>query len=134
MRLARLVHPKLLALSAVALFALAGCSGDSGAASSEQSDTGSSSAGGDAVSLVAVDNDFEPTDLEVPAGQEVTVEFTNDGEAPHTFTSEELGVDTGTIDSGESKTVTFMAPESDTEFVCTIHAESDDMVGTIGVK
>ena len=124
---------KILALSATAAFVLAGCGGSGEeAAGGSASDSGDS--GGSAIPLVAIDNEFDPAELEVPAGKEVTVEFTNDGEAPHTFTSEELGIDTGTIEAGDSKTVTFMAPEDDTEFVCTIHAESDDMVGTIGVK
>ena len=125
---------KLVALSVVALFALGACGGDSETETS--SDSGSSSGGGsgDAVALVAVDNAFEPTELEVPGGEEVTVEFTNEGETTHTFTSEELGVDTGNIDAGASQTVTFTAPDGDTEFVCTIHEGTDDMVGTIVVK
>ncbi len=125
---------KVLALSAVAVFGLAACGGgDDSAETSAPADAGGGG-GCEQVTLSAVDNEFDPTELAVPGGGEVTVEFTNDGQAIHTFTSEELGFDTGNVDPGDSKTVTFTAPDGDTEFVCTIHVESDDMVGTIVVE
>jgi plastocyanin len=85
--------------------------------------------GGATVSIAALDNSFDPAELSVPSG-EVTVEVTNDGENPHTFTSEELGFDTGTLQGGESKTVTFEAPSEATPFECTIHGASG-MTGEI---
>jgi plastocyanin len=81
------------------------------------------------VTLSAVDNSFEPSELAVASG-EVTVEFTNDGENPHTFTSEELGFDSGTIQPGDSKSVTFEAPDKATPFECSIHGSSG-MTGEI---
>lgn len=85
--------------------------------------------GGATVSIAAQDNSFDPAELSVPSG-EVTVEFTNDGENPHTFTSEELGFDTGTLQGGESGTVTFEAPSETTPFECSIHGASG-MTGEI---
>ncbi len=123
---------KALALGSFALVTLGACGG-SGTASDSSASSGNGG-GGAQVTLSGIDNEFEPTDLTVPGGGEVTVEFTNNGETVHTFTSEELGFDTGNVLSGESKTVTFTAPDGETEFVCTIHAESDDMVGTIVVE
>jgi plastocyanin len=100
--------------------------------SEPSADTGSENAGSDAsASVAAVDNAFEPTELELSAGEETTVSFTNDGDAPHTFTSEELGFDSGTVEPGATAEVTFTAPDEESTFVCTIHEQSDDMVGTI---
>lgn len=82
-------------------------------------------------SISAVDNAFEPNELQLTAGEEVTVSFTNEGANPHTFTSDELGFDTGSVEPGATAEVTFTAPEEETAFVCSIHEESDDMVGTI---
>ncbi|HEU4488758.1 MAG TPA: cupredoxin domain-containing protein [Actinomycetota bacterium] len=110
----------LIGAAALALV-LGACGGDGGGSSS--------GGGGGEVTLSAVDNSFEPSELAVASG-EVTVEFTNDGENPHTFTSEELGFDSGTIQPGDSKTVTFEAPDEATPFECSIHGSSG-MTGEI---
>ena len=121
----------LLASTALVLgLFLGACGGDM-----ERTDTSAPPApagGGDSISLSAVDNEFEPAELSVGSG-EITVDFTNDGETVHTFTSEELGFDSGNVDPGESASVTFTAPDGPIEFVCTIH-ESTGMVGTISPK
>ncbi|MDP9068389.1 MAG: cupredoxin domain-containing protein [Actinomycetota bacterium] len=121
---------RLIVASLAALFLLGACSNGAEPAA-EPAPAAGGGGGNSSTSISAVDNEFEPTELALTAGEEVTVTFTNDGEAPHTFTSEELGFDTGTVDPGASAEVTFTAPEEETPFVCTIHAESDDMVGTI---
>jgi plastocyanin len=111
---------KVLVIIATSLFAACGGGEDSGGGGG----------GGEAdVTISAVDNSFDPAELSVPPG-EVTVEFTNDGENAHTFTSTELGFDTGTIPGGESDTVTFTAPSEATPFECTIHGASG-MTGEI---
>ncbi|CAN5546258.1 MAG: cupredoxin domain-containing protein [Actinomycetota bacterium] len=94
----------------------------------ESSGTGDGGGGG-GLTLSAQDNSFSPSELAVSSG-EVTVEFTNDGSNPHTFTSEELGFDSGTVAAGESKSVTFEAPEAATDFECSIHGASG-MTGKI---
>lgn len=122
------------AIFAVAALSLSACGGNSGAEEAESAAGADAGSGGNEISLSAIDNEFEPTTLEVPAGEEVTVNFTNDGDTIHTFTSEELGFDSGNVESGDSKTVTFTAPDGEVEFVCTIHLESDNMTGTIVPK
>lgn len=119
---------RLLIASLAAAFLLIACSdgAEPGAGSAETGMGPKSSA-----SIAAVDNEFDPTELKLTPGEEVTVTFTNNGETIHTFTSEELGFDTGNVDPGASAEVTFTAPEEETPFVCTIHEASDDMVGTI---
>ena len=119
---------RLILVSAAVAIALGGCSNGTEPSGGSSADAGGPSS---TSSITATDNEFDPAELEVTAGEEVTVTVTNDGEAPHTFTSEEAGFDSGTIDPGESADVTFTAPEEDVPFVCTIHEQSDDMVGTI---
>ena len=88
----------------------------------ESSDVGDDASG--ELTVSAKDNFFEPTAVSVPAGEEVTIEFTNDGKAPHTFTSSELDVDSGTVKPGDSTTLTFAAPDASTQFACSIHGAS----------
>jgi plastocyanin len=119
------VTARILIGAAALALVLGACGGDGGGSSNG----GSSSGGGGEVTLSAVDNSFDPSELSVPSG-EVTVEFTNDGENSHTFSSKQLGFDTGTIQPGDSKTVTFEAPDKATPFQCNIHASSG-MTGEI---
>jgi plastocyanin len=117
----------VLVAVAMLVFVATGCGGGGGG------DTGGGGGGETAeVELTTQDNVFEPKELSVPAGAEVTVTVTNDGESPHTFTSEDLGFDE-TVDPGASTDVTFTAPDADSEFVCTFH-ESQGMTGTIVVE
>lgn len=118
----------MIATLAAALF-FAGCSGGTQPAAGS-SDTGGSTGSAE---VIAVDNEFEPTELALTPGEEVTVTFTNNGETVHTFTSEELGFDTGNVEAGDSAEVTFTAPDEESPFVCTLH-EASDMVGTITVE
>lgn len=119
---------RLIIGSLAAVLLLGACS-----SGSESASTSSSGEDGPASSdsISSVDNEFEPTELKLTPGEEVTLTFTNNGETIHTFTSDELGFDTGNVDPGASAEVTFTAPEEETRFVCTIHEGSDDMVGTI---
>ena len=129
------IAKRSLILASVAVLALTGAAcGGSDEGTSETTSSGSedagSGSGGDSISVVAQDNEFDPTSIAVPSDGEVTIEFTNEGAAPHTFTVPGSDVDTGTVDPGESATVT-LSGEDGTEFVCTIHLESDDMKGEI---
>lgn len=115
----------VVGLGAVAVLGAA-CGGDD-----DPADGGMNAGGGGGVQVSAVDNEFDPSTLEVPAGGDVEVSFTNDGENPHTFTVSDLDVDTGTVEPGGSASVTIPAIESDTEFVCLVHPE---MKGTLTAK
>ena len=73
---------------------------------------------------------FEPVSLQGEAGQELTLIISNEGQAPHTFTSDDLGVDES-VKPGKQATVTLTFPESGSaEFHCEIHP---DMTGSIEV-
>jgi len=78
-------------------------------------------AGGEAIAVSAHDNDFAPGTIEVEAGQPVTLEIANDGNAAHNFVIDDLDVSSGTLDDGDVVTISLTAPEGTTEFVCTFH-------------
>ena len=78
-------------------------------------------ASGDAVKVVARDNDFVPAEIKGKAGEEIAVEVTNSGDSPHNFVLKDLDVSSGTLESGKVATVKFVMPGTPTEFVCTFH-------------
>jgi plastocyanin len=76
---------------------------------------------GDAIKVVAEDNEFRPVEIKGTAGEEVTVEVTNQGDSPHNFVIKELDVSSGTMESDKVVTMNFTMPDARTEFVCTFH-------------
>jgi plastocyanin len=89
--------------------------------------TGEAAAGGPAqasagpreVDVGAVDFGFEPNDASVAAGGKVRV--TNKGKAPHTFTLDDVALDSGTIDPGSSADLTAPDAPGSYSYRCTIH-------------
>jgi plastocyanin len=125
------IMKRLLAILALAVLTLSACGGDSDNGGNSGQEEGSSDGGASStLSVAAQDFQFSPTELNVEPGAEVTIEFTNEGEAPHTFTSEDVDVDES-LDPGGSTTISFTAGESGTiEWHCTIHTS---MTGTISI-
>lgn len=75
---------------------------------------------------------FEPTVLQGEAGQTITLEAFNEGEAAHTFTSDELGVDEE-LQPGDEATIEVTFPDSgQVVFQCRFHA-GQGMRGAIEV-
>lgn len=113
-----------------------------GACGSEESDGGTATdsgtgtdngggGGGSTIEVVAQDFKFDQTSLDVEPGAEVTVTLTNEDDAEHTFTIEELDVEAEAA-GGETADATFTAPDSGSyEFICEYHP--DDMRGTLSV-
>jgi nitrite reductase (NO-forming) len=123
-RLARWALRAVITVTALGV-ALAACSNSSDPVGT----VGSGPAAGDAAKIEAVDGDrFTPATLELPAGEEVTIEITNADDRAHDFAIEAAGLNTGTIEAGAVATATFTVPEGNTEFVCTFHS---GMTGTI---
>jgi plastocyanin len=84
---------------------------------------------------VEVDNFyFGPTVIEATAGQTFKVELFNEGEVPHTFTVDSLGVDV-TLAPQEKKEVTITAPSAagTVLFYCKFHQTSSKMQGALVV-
>jgi plastocyanin len=120
-------------MSTALLLGAAACGSEDPAEPTRESGSGDtqSVSGGATAEVSAADFSFTPEAVSVPAGAEVTVTFTNDGDAPHTMTSEDLKLDIA-ADPGESADGTFIAPDSGSvDFHCEIHP---DMVGQIVVK
>ena len=123
-RLARWALRAVITVTALGV-ALAACSNNS----DPVGNVAAGPATGDAAKIEAVDGDrFTPATLELPAGEEVTIEITNTDDRAHDFAIEAAGLNTGTIAAGAVATATFTAPEGTTEFVCTFHG---GMTGTI---
>ncbi|MDQ4143368.1 MAG: plastocyanin/azurin family copper-binding protein [Actinomycetota bacterium] len=80
-------------------------------------------------SVSAIDNEFDPAQIDVQAG--TTVTWTNDGEAPHTVTASDGSFDSGNLDPGQSYSVTF-EEAGDFSYICEYH-EGDGMVGAVTV-
>jgi plastocyanin len=78
---------------------------------------------------------FNPTTLTIPANTDVKVKVVNTGAIPHTFTISALGVDTGSVDPGETTEVTIKAAPGTYEYDCTEPGHKQaGMVGTLTVQ
>ena len=127
------MYVRLLMVCAIAITSamLVACGGDDdddspAAPTTSAEDNGAAGDGGSgetqAVNLV--DFAYEPATLSATAGEEVTLELTNGGEQPHTFTIDGL-VDSMEVAAGESATVTFTPAEAGTlTFFCTVHGQA----------
>jgi nitrite reductase (NO-forming) len=118
-------HLTLALLVTTTAVAFAACGGD---------DESSESGGGDdlppsAHHVVTEDNQFDPSTIEAPAGETVSVHVQNDGDNTHTFTVDELDVSV-TLDPGAAETVEVNVPDEETEFRCEFHGASG-MTGTL---
>jgi plastocyanin len=109
-------------LAAVVLLAACG-GGDTGG------DTGGGG-GGAATTLTMVDNEFQPADLTVSAGTEL--QLSNEGQAGHTFTIPDGGIDEQ-VEPGQSSSTTIDLEAGTYDFVCEFH-ESAGMTGTLTVE
>lgn len=115
-------------LLVVGLVAGAGLLAACGRAVEAKGDVSQGPAPADAVEITMTDNEFTPARVHAAAGEEITLELTNNDDTPHNLVIEELDLSTGTIDSGEVATATLTMPDSEVEFVCTFHG---GMKGTL---
>jgi plastocyanin len=122
-----------VAVLGVALLA-AGCggsSGDSGGSSDTTAAAAGGAGGGDKVSLVAKDIAWNQTQLNLPAGKQVTVTVDNQDTVEHNFTFKDANADKD-ADGGQSVEVSFTAPAAGSyEFHCKYHPGT--MKGTVTV-
>jgi uncharacterized cupredoxin-like copper-binding protein len=109
--------------------------GASPSASPMASPGASPAAGGAAVQLAAVDINWDPKTLTLPADTDAEVVITNNGMLPHDFAIDELNILTEEIPSGGQLTVTINAPAGTYEYYCAVpgHKEAG-MVGTLTVQ
>lgn len=84
--------------------------------------------GGEMVDVEAANFQFKPNKISAPAGEQVTVKFTNSDDTPHTFTITDMACDTSAVGGGASAELSFTMPDAETEWICSIHP---DMKGTL---
>ena len=74
---------------------------------------------GNAAESIAIRNfAFAPGNLQVPVG--ATVTFTNYDDVPHTATAKDGSWDTGILNKGDTKTITF-DKAGEYEYYCKVH-------------
>lgn len=103
-------------------------SGPSTGGSSRQASSAGGAAAGSGTAVEIKGFAFGPDTLNVKQGSSVT--FTNNDSAPHTATADDGSFDTGNLNQGDSKSVSFSAPGT-IAYTCSIHPF---MHGTIVVQ
>ncbi|MGH2729941.1 MAG: cupredoxin domain-containing protein [Actinomycetota bacterium] len=135
---------RFIAVGAAVALIFAACGGgddddEQPAAPSEQDtpaveDNGDENGGGTGEAspllVLASEFEFDPNEISIPPGTQVSVTLRNVGTASHTFTIDELDVDTGTVGAGQAEGASFTMPEEEVTFFCTVHG-ADTMSGTL---
>lgn len=103
------------------------------------------------IDVTMVDYQYEPNEITIPAGQQITLDLINNGAAPHEFVIMKLGTTVGEsfgdedeeniyweqeVEPGQQMSVTFTAPNEPGvyQFVCGIEGHyTAGMKGTIRV-
>jgi plastocyanin len=80
----------------------------------------------------AVDNAFDPEEIEVESG--TTITWTNDGDAPHTVTADNGSFDSGNMDPGDDFSETFV-DQGRYPYYCEYHGgpDGEGMAGVVVV-
>lgn len=78
--------------------------------------------------VTMIDNEFEPSDPVVDEGSTLTL--VNDGEAAHTFTIDDEGIDE-ILESGAETSLEIALAAGEYAFICSFHPE---MTGTLTVQ
>jgi len=87
---------------------------------------------GQAASVAAVDDEFRAAQLTVTVG--TTVVWTNQGQHPHTVTANDRAFDSGTLEGGQTFSVTF-DEVGGVPYYCQIHGEpGSGMTGLVIVQ
>jgi nitrous oxidase accessory protein NosD len=81
--------------------------------------SGAASAAGDSVELVSHDIYYEPNEITIPAGTDVTLILPNEGAAPHNVSIDALGVDID-ISPGTTEEIVVNAPAGSYEIYCKV--------------
>ncbi|MPZ74870.1 MAG: hypothetical protein GEU74_16940 [Nitriliruptorales bacterium] len=109
--------PTLAAAAALGMLTLAACGGPVEASG----DVRMGAADGAATRVVARDNEFEPTTLELPSGSKVTIEVVNEGHQAHNLVIDDITLSTGTLEPGQVATATLTVPDAPVTYYCSFH-------------
>ncbi len=134
-----LLRAGLLLIPAIVVVGAVACGGDD---DKKTTTTSGGATGGEAVSSVTVvgtDNAFNPANLTVKAGQEVTVTLDNKGEAVHNWhvlnvkSKDGKDIATTLIGGGKQETIKFTIDKAGSyDLQCDVHPA--DMKGKITVQ
>ena len=119
------------ALALVLALPLAGCGGDDDDGGSSASQEEQSPPSGPTVDLTAKDFKFDPTELTTEADREVTIVLTNEDDAEHNITIEDLDVNQD-AEGGETGQATITPDAGSYDFHCKYHP--NQMQGTLTVE
>lgn len=127
------MNKRLLALSLVLVFVLASCGGGAKASNT--------------IDVTMTDFAFTPTEFSIQAGDEITVNATNNGAVLHEFVIFKLGQTAGEmfgdedeenifweveVEPGQSTTIVFTAPTEPGEYYITCGIEGHLEAGMVG--
>lgn len=73
-----------------------------------------------AVTVISRDVLFEPTEFQVPAGQDVTVALPNEGALPHNFSIDALSIDVDLAAGTTDGSATVNVAAGDYEYYCNV--------------
>ena len=121
---------RLLIVTAMVALLAAACGGDDGETSNGGgTGGGGDSGGGGSVTLTAANFAFQPESLTAAVGD--SIEFTNEDDAKHNITAEDVGLDED-VDAGSSTTIDLADVEPGSyDFICEYHPDS--MTGTLEI-
>jgi plastocyanin len=120
-----------VALLGAALLLFGACGDNTDVDSND--DAAAAGGGGISLTVVAQDFSFDQSTIELEAGATVNVTFENQGEAPHTFTSDDIDGLNVMADPGATASGTFTAPDEDGTYEFHCHIHPDQMQGEIVV-
>jgi cytochrome c oxidase subunit II len=121
----------LTALVLALALALAGCGGDDDDGGDDAAAEEQEAPSGPTSDITARDFAFDPSEVTLEAGREVTVVLTNEDDVEHNITVEDLDVDED-ADGGETGQATVTPDAGTYDFHCEYHPEQ--MQGTITVE
>jgi plastocyanin len=119
---------RLLALTFSVALLMAACGSDDGSNGSNGSSDGGDASGDRTMTIT--DFTYDPDTLELPSGQEITLQVTNNDDVEHSFTLDDDSVSQD-IESGDTQSVTLNLSEG-IGWHCEYHP--DQMTGTITIS
>lgn len=88
------------------------------------------------ITIIGTEFAFSPSSITAQAGQQVIINFKNQGNAPHDLVIEGLGVRTAIIGGKQTDTIEFIAPASGSyTFFCSVGSHrSIGMEGSLNIE
>ena len=126
----------LLSILGLVMMLLVACGGGGGDQGSSNNEGGNGGASGNAITITASDFKYEPAQFTFQQGQTYEITFVNDGPSTHDITIDDLGMNSGVINPGDSVTFEFTPEQAGSfEAYCTVPGHKDlGMVANVTVQ